>query len=913
MKKNYYYLVILFVALFYTTQITAQTNFIKVIQPDASGITWSTGTKHLLSWTDNLSGRVNIYLINYASSPYDTTLIAGNRSGSTYSWHISNGLPAGRYYKVLIRSKTDPTVYDRSNHYFSLVKGTVGGTVHVEQPSAGNIAWSLGKKYMISWTDNLAERVNIWLVNYGRHPYDTTVIANNRSGSTYSWTIPNSTAVGNLYKVLVMSTKNEAVYDRSDHYFSIVKGTAGGTIHVEQPSANGIRWALGTRHLISWKDNLAETVNIKLVNYGTHPYDTINIAHNRRGSTYSWHISSSITPGRYYKVLVVSTKNKNIYDRSDYYFTLQKGTVNGAIHVEQPSVNGLVWSLGTRHLISWTDNLSARVNIKLVNYTSTPYDTVSIANNRRGSTYVWRISTGLPVGRYYKILVVSTKNKHLYDRSDYYLKLVKGTANGIIHVEQPNINGIIWSAGSKHLISWTDNLSEKVSIKLINYETSPYDTISIAHNRRGSTYVWRIPSSIAKGNRYKILVMSTKNKSVNDRSDYYFKIIKGTVGGKIYVEQPSVSGIAWSKGTKHLISWTDNLYERVNIKLVNYETHPYDTITIASNRRGSTYVWTIPNSLPVGSLYKVLVMSSVNRSVYDRSDYYFKIIEGTAGGTIHVEQPNDSGIKWVVGSKHVISWTDNLSEKVNIFLINYGSSPYDTTQIVSNRSGSTYDWHISSSQVTGSRFKIFIVSSKNPSVNDRSDHYFSIVKGTPGGSITVIQPNDAGISITKGTKYLISWNDNLSEKVNIRLINYGVTPYDTTVIANNRTGTTYSWQVSSSQTTGTKFKIMVVSSIYSSVYAKSDHYFSIVAPTPAIDLYPNPSTTTVTVKFNKKDNRNYTVTLYNRYNIRIMLRTVNTTYQKEVRINTFDLPDGIYFLRLASAKGVISKKIIVQH
>jgi len=145
------------------------------------------------------------------------------------------------------------------------------------------------------------------------------------------------------------------------------------------------------------------------------------------------------------------------------------------------------------------------------------------------------------------------------------------------------------------------------------------------------------------------------------------------------------------------------------------------------------------------------------------------------------------------------------------------------------------------------------------------------------------------------------------------LINYGVTPYDTAVIASNRTGSTYSWSVSSSQTTGTHFKVMVVSTITPSVYDKSDHYFSIVAPTPAIDVYPNPSTTHVTVKFSNKDKGNYTLFLYNRYNMRVMLRQVNTTYLKEVRINTFDLPNGIYFLRLVSGKSVISRKIIVQH
>jgi len=88
-------------------------------------------------------------------------------------------------------------------------------------------------------------------------------------------------------------------------------------------------------------------------------------------------------------------------------------------------------------------------------------------------------------------------------------------------------------------------------------------------------------------------VVSTKNKSLYDRSDHYFSIVKGTVGGTIHVNQPNVAGISWSVGTKHLISWSDNLNERVNLKLVNYETSPYDTTIVASNRKGSTYTWRI--------------------------------------------------------------------------------------------------------------------------------------------------------------------------------------------------------------------------------------------------------------------------------------------------------------------------------
>ena len=183
--------------------------------------------------------------------------------------------------------------------------------------------------------------------------------------------------------------------------------------------------------------------------------------------------------------------------------------------------------------------------------------------------------------------------------------------------------------------------------------------------------------------------------------------------------------------------------------------------------------------------------------------------------------------------------------------------------------------------------------------------------------VKVLQPNHANIQWALKTRHLISWDDNFTKPVNIDLVNYGVSPHTVYHLATNISGSTYSWYIYKDKNgytipKGNYFKIRISSVVDPTIKDESDKYFKIVLA-PTIDVYPNPSTTQVTLKFNEKDNENYTVTLYNRYNMRIISRTVNTNYLKEIRINTFDLPNGIYFLRLTSARGVISKKIIVQH
>jgi hypothetical protein len=193
-----------------------------------------------------------------------------------------------------------------------------------------------------------------------------------------------------------------------------------------------------------------------------------------------------------------------------------------------------------------------------------------------------------------------------------------------------------------------------------------------------------------------------------------------------------------------------------------------------------------------------------------------------------------------------------------------------------------------------------------------------LAKGT---KVRVIQPNKSGIEWGQKTTHLISWKDNISGTVNIDLLRYnsGGTLVADYSLAQNLSGSTYSWYIYKDRShhlipagSGYYYKIRVSSVADATVKDESDHYFKITLQ-PTIDVYPNPSTTHVTVKFSNKDNENYTLFLFNRYNMRVMYRQVNSTYLKEVRINTFDLPNGIYFLRLTSGKQVISRKIIVQH
>jgi len=253
-----------------------------MIQPNEAGIIWLRGSEYLISWTDNLNENVKIELVKGGSV---VSTIAASVAGSTYSWSIPIGTTLGTDYKIKVTSTANASYSDISANNFEIADYLPGGGITVIQPSVAGISWLRGSTYLISWEDNITEPVNIELVNYSNAV--VTPIASNVVGSTYAWSIPAPTPLGTQYKVRIKSTVFPlTVLDESNFNFAIV-ATPGGTIDVLQPDVSGITWLRGQSYLISWIDNIPETVNVDLYKGG---FFYASIGSNVEGSTMIWEI-----------------------------------------------------------------------------------------------------------------------------------------------------------------------------------------------------------------------------------------------------------------------------------------------------------------------------------------------------------------------------------------------------------------------------------------------------------------------------------------------------------------------------------------------------------------------------------------------------------------------------------------------
>lgn len=213
---------------------------------------------------------------------------------------------------------------------------------------------------MISWNDDFQEVVNIELWKGGSF---SSTIANNVTGSTYSWDIPTAITPASNYKVKIYSTVDGSLKDYSDANFTIA-ASAGTFVTVNQPNGGEV-WAAGSSYWISWIDDFPEVANIELWKGG---HFNSTIASNVTGSTYVWAIPAGQTPGTNYKAKVYSTLDNTIKDFSDGYFEIVPQTMMSIY--PNPANNNVTINMQNMPGNNFTIQVYNRFNNKIGEYHS---------------------------------------------------------------------------------------------------------------------------------------------------------------------------------------------------------------------------------------------------------------------------------------------------------------------------------------------------------------------------------------------------------------------------------------------------------------------------------------------------------------------------------------------------------------
>ena len=246
---------------------------ITIVSPNG-GEVWTQGSTQFINWTyaGNPGSMVKIEFLK-GSTVLKTVTDISTTSGSV-SIPVPYSTPFGDDYKVRITSTSNPAYTDTSAAPF-----TIGSAITVVSPNGGEI-WPPGSTHPLQWTylGNPGSAVKIealrgetvLAVISSSHPIGSA------GAGSFNLTFPNSTPLGDDYRIRVTSTTYPACTDTSNGFFTVgtpptIDVLFNGTVALT-PGA--------TFNVSAYNSNLTYTVN------RTTPLGALDIAATTAGFTY---------------------------------------------------------------------------------------------------------------------------------------------------------------------------------------------------------------------------------------------------------------------------------------------------------------------------------------------------------------------------------------------------------------------------------------------------------------------------------------------------------------------------------------------------------------------------------------------------------------------------------------------------
>ena len=752
---------------------------IAVTSPNGGEI-WVTGSVQNINWTEGSGTNTTIELWNSATN-LKVSDIASNIVGQTYSWNLG-ATAIGSTYKIKVIDNGDGST-DLSNTDFIITESVVLTT-----PNGGEI-WATGSIHTISWVVGSGTNTTIELWNSATN-LKVSDIASNIVGQAYTWTV-GAIANGSTYKIKVIDNGDGST-DMSNADFRITQPIA-----LTSPNGGEI-WATGSVHNITWLEGSGTNTNIELWNSATN-LKVSDIASNIVGQTYSWTIGATAN-GSTYKIKIIDIGDGSTdFSNADFRITQP-------VAVTSPN-GGEIWTKLNTYSITWTEGSGTSANIEL--WDNALNVMVHVIAVDVLSPWSWIIPPTIPIGANYRIKIIDNGDGST-DLSNADFIIIDQIIP--ITLTSPN-GGEIWATGSNHNLSWSGGSGTDTKIELWNTSTG-LKVSDIATGIIGQTFSWTI-GNIDPGSIYKIKVIDNDEGST-DLSDNNFSITL-----PVHVTSPDFPEIIWASGSTHNITWTGGS-NNATIELLDYNVVPTTSYQLTSGT-ASPYIWSISASLPNGNQYKIKITDA--GGFFDESDNCFTIDE-----FVHVTQPNTPNITFNVGLTYDITWNDNISDPVNIYLYKVSTATY--LQLAANviDGTNTYHWTVPNYLTLGSDYKIKVSSVADPAICDFSDFEFTIGNGSSYYEIEILQPSAPGVIWTSGEDYLISWIDNLSLPVKIELINY--TTNTLTTLAESVSGSTFPWHINEATPDGVQYKILISSVTGNGTIDLSDNYF-VITDTPA--------------------------------------------------------------------------------
>jgi len=190
--------------------------------------------------------------------------------------------------------------------------------------------------------------------------------------------------------------------------------------------------------------------------------------------------------------------------------------------------------------------------------------------------------------------------------------------------------GESWKRGSAQTIRWgfTGNPGTKLKILLLDGAVTKL-TLSAGTALATGSFRWSVPTSLPKGNNYRIRIISRQVPSLQDTSDQPFAIGMAPPGTSLTVTSPA-GGESWQRGTSRTIAWSYTGQPGNSVKIVLLKSGTlFQTIAARvplGADGGGSFTWPIPAGLATGRDFTVRVKSIDYADCRGQSDRPFSII-----------------------------------------------------------------------------------------------------------------------------------------------------------------------------------------------------------------------------------------------------------------------------------------------
>lgn len=682
-----------------------------VVVPSDPGEVWTIGSARDIEWIGFPGDTVAIYLYR-GEADFDPDSLRGRASAAdetiwtlsakapntgSFSWAPTKSIPEDTEYRIRIVSNTDGTIFDDSDHAFSILPADHASPI-VTYPTASDVEWTRGATHPIHWRNFTGSfTVQIDLLKDGA--VFMPIIASTPNSGTYYWTVPVGVRIGPGHKVRVQGS-GTGMTAVSVHPFTI-----NGTQRVKSPSDPEFRWYRGDTMTIEWENFMNhQEVRIDLCRRGelVRPIAlyTFNDGH------YEWPIPEDlpIQPfGSTFQIRVTSIGNEH---ESAFSLPVWIGARRDAMFSDA----GWGVKSGGTYTIQWGGIAGSTVRIDL--FQDGLFLRTLIASAPNTGVFQWMLDPKeIWLGSDYQLRITSLSDELETVFLDPAFDITPGP-----EVLAPRENAG-WRIGRKYTIEWKHFGGTTVHIQLIHGGlTAPYLIAQGAPNQ--GAYDWTVPGHLNPGAGYQARVIGAGN-IVETATSSAFEILPPS-----RVLQPAKDTL-WTPNTEPVIEWEGFSGELVVI----YLTRPnMDPITITETpdteetiNDGSYQAWTILPDMEEATDYRVQVVS-VSDPVESAFSEPFKI--ESLPPTVFSPQPLDE--IWFSGAEYAVEWTGFSTTMVQVELFR-GSMPYRTMSSGTVNNG-LFMWTVPVDVEFGNDFKVKVTS-----LDLESEYAFS------GGAFTIAE------------------------------------------------------------------------------------------------------------------------------------------------------------------------------